>query len=140
MVSHAMSPFWRFTFILAIFQIIWPLVSVILVWLTRFNDDGWVDSAIFYLIYGYPIFIPPAVLAGVVCAVAAVRFGHNSVWIAVGAALAAEALLITVAVLMMSPDALARGNITIGLGFSLLLSLMAALTCWRLSWRFARAS
>jgi hypothetical protein len=134
------SPFWRFAAVVGFFLLIWPLISVILLWLTRFNDEGWVDSAGFYLIYGYPLFVPSAVLAGVICAVAAVRFGYNSVWIAVGAALAAGAALLAVAVFIIPSAALARGNIAIGLGFTFLMSLIASLICWRLSRRFARVT
>jgi hypothetical protein len=131
----ATSPFWRFAAVVGFFLLIWPLISIILLWLTRFNDEGWVDSAGFYLIYGYPLFIPSAALAGVICAIAAVRFGYNSVWIAVGAALAGGGSLLVVAVFIISPAALARGSIAIGVGFTFLLSLIASLICWRLSRR-----
>jgi hypothetical protein len=135
---RALSSFWRFASIVAVFLLMWPLISGILVWLTRFNDDDWIGSAIFYFAYSYPLFAPSAVLAGVICAVAALRFGSLSVWIPVGAAIAAETLFLTSSVLTMSPDALARGNIAIGLGFSLLMSLIASLICWRLTRRFTR--
>jgi hypothetical protein len=138
--AGALSPFWRFAFVVAIFLFVWPPVCGILVFWLKFDVGlplfGWFA---FVGMYSYLFCAPSALLAGVATAVAAIGFRQNSVIIPVLAAVLAAVLLLAVtgwpASLKQLTDAL-----VIGFPFMLLGSLIASLICWWLTRQFARTA
>jgi len=133
------SPLWRFVSIVSLFLLLWPPICGSVFWWMKFDFGppllGWVALIV---IYSYFFCTPAALLAGIIHAVAAVSFHHNSLWIPLSAAAGA-----TVALIFVIAPGSAYDLINVPLesyAVVLIASLVASFTCWRLTRRFARAA
>jgi hypothetical protein len=134
----SLSAVWRFVSIVVIFLLAWPPICGIVFWWLKhdFDSPGWV---ILIAIYSYAICALPALIAGIVHAVAAISFRHNSILVPLVVA-AGAAILISVVII--SPGSVhdlinvpAEGYVTF-----LIASLIASVICWRVTRRFARVA
>jgi hypothetical protein len=143
--ARPLSPLWRFIFIVVVFLLVWPPICGIVGWWMKFDPGppylGWVA---FIVIYSYFVCAPAALLAGIIHAVAAIRFHHNSMWVpllaAAGAAIVTMALILAIA---PGPayDLIDLINVPLeSYALFLIPSLVASLICWRLTRRFARTA
>jgi len=125
----SLSAIWRFVFIVAIFLLVWPPICGIAVWQMKFGPGngspllGWLALVVFY---SYMLCMPSALLAGLVHAVAAVRFQYNSILVPLVAAVGAAILPVVIIVMPVS------------LLLLLFASLVASVICWRVTRRLAR--
>jgi len=75
-----LTPFWRFAFIVAIFLLVWPPICGVVVWWVKLDSGpamlAWLAAAV---IYAYLFCVPSALVAGIMHAVAALSFRHNSI-------------------------------------------------------------
>ena len=89
------SPLWRFVSIVSLFLLLWPPICGSVFWWMKFDFGppllGWVALIV---IYSYFFCTPAALLAGIIHAVAAVSFHHNSLWIPLSAAAGATAVAV----------------------------------------------
>jgi hypothetical protein len=138
----SLSAVWRFASIVAIFLLVWPPIFGIVGWWMKFDFGppllAWIVAIV---IYSYVICAPSALLAGIVHAVAAVRFHHNSILVPLAAA--AGATILSLALIGMIAPGSARDLINVPTEsylIFLIASLIASLICWRLTRRFARAA
>jgi hypothetical protein len=135
--SEASSPnsFRRYLYIVGIFVLVWPLIYGLVAWIIYMRNDPrpglWLAVSV---VASYLFCIPAALLAGIVHAVAALRFHHNSalvpIVIAPGAAFLAG---LTVYPALPSLTDL----MTSGFVLSVFGSLVASLSCWLLTRRRA---
>ena len=134
-----LSPFWRFVLIVAIFLLVWPPIFGNVGWWMKFDfGPSLLVGVAFIAMWSY-FFAPAALFAGIIHAVAAIRFHHNSVWVPFLAA-GCAAILIMVLISVM-PHGPTLNLIDVPLESYVLLaipSLIASLICWRLTRRFAR--
>ena len=138
----SLSAVWRFASIVAIFLLVWPPICGIVGWWLKFDFGppllAWIIAIV---IYSYAICAPPALLAGIVHAVAAISFRHNSILVPLAAA--AGATILNLALIDMIAMGSARDLINVPMEsflIFLIASLIASLICWRLTRRFARAA
>ena len=136
----SLSAVWRFASIVAIFLLVWPPIFGIIGWWMKFDFGppllAWIVTIV---IYSYPFFAAPALLAGIVHAVAAIGFRHNSILVPLAAA--AGAIILSLALIGMIAMGSARDLINVpteSFLIFLIASLIASLICWRLTRRFAR--
>ena len=143
--TGTLSPFWRFSNIVAIFLLIWPPICGSVGWWMKFDFGqpllGWMITIV---IYSYVFCAPPALLAGIIHAVAAIRFQHNSMLVPLLAAGSATILsLVLVSGLQPRPVYYLINLINVPLesyALFFVASLTASLICWRLTRRFARTA
>jgi hypothetical protein len=138
----SVSAVWRFAFIVAIFLLVWPPIFGIIGWWMKFDFGppllAWIVTI---AIYSYALFAAPALLAGIIHAVAAIRFHHNSILVPLAAA--AGATILNLALIDMIAMGSARDVINVPMESFLIFlipSLIASLICWRLTRRFARVA
>ena len=135
----ALSPFWRFVLIVAIFLLVWPPIFGNVAWWMKFDfGPSLLVGATVIAIWSY-FFAPAALFAGIIHAVAAISFHYNSVWVPMLAA-GCAATLIMVSISVMAPGP-THSLIDVPFeGYVLFVvpSLIASLICWRLTRRFAR--
>lgn len=134
-----LSSFWRFVLIVSIFLLAWPPIFGNVAWWMKFDYGppllGWVA---FIAMWSY-FFAPAALFVGIIHAIAAIRFHHNSVWVPLLAA-GCAAILIVVSISALAPGP-THNLIDVPFeGYVLFVvpSLIASLICWRLTRRFAR--
>ena len=137
-----LSPFWRFLSIVSIFLAFWPPICGSVGWWMKYDFSmpllGWVITI---AIYSYVVCAAPALLAGIVHAVAAIRFHQNSMWVPLAAAGAATTLSLALIVGITPRPAHHLINVpTESYVLLLIASLIASLICWRLTRRFARVT
>lgn len=138
----SLSAVWRFAFVVVIFLLGWPpICGIVFLWMKQdFGPPllGWVIMA---AIYSYAVCALPALLAGIVHAVAAIRFRHNSILVPL--AVAAGATILTPAQIVFIAPGSAHDLINVPaeryVAF-LIASLIASVICWRLTRRFARVA
>jgi hypothetical protein len=138
----SLSAVWRFASIVAIFLLVWPPIFGIVVWWLKFatgNDTPLLGWLALVAIYAYMLCTPSALLAGLVHAIAAVGFRYNSILVplvaAAGAAILLDMIIVKPVTLQEIADVITKGPILF-----LFASLIASLTCWRVTRRFARAA
>jgi hypothetical protein len=138
----SLSAVWRFAFIVAIFLLVWPPIFGIIGWWMKFDFGppllAWIVTI---AIYSYALFAAPALLAGIIHAVAAIRFHHNSILVPLAAAVGAT--ILNLALIDMIAMGSARDVINVPMESFLIFlipSLIASLICWRLTRRFARVA
>ena len=135
-----LTPFWRFAFIVAIFLLIWPPICGSVVWWVKFDSGPqmlvWLAAVV---IYAYLLCMPSALLAGIIHAVAALGFRHNSILVPIAAAALAALLIEMVIVNPFFLRELADKTMS-SLELLLFASLIASLICWRLTRPLARTS
>lgn len=136
--SGELSPFWRFAFIIATFLFVWPPIFGSVGWWMKFDFGppllGWVITI---AIYSYVIFAPSALVAGIVHAVAAIRFHNNSILVPLVAAGSAPILNLAL-IFGIVPGQYPINMLTENYVVVLVASLIASLICWRLTRGFAR--
>jgi hypothetical protein len=137
-----LSPFWRYLSIVSIFLVLWPPICGWVSWWMKFDLGepllGWI---ILIAAYSYLLFAIPALLAGIVHALAAVRFLCNTVLVPLATAGGATILMLALFYAMAPGPAT---GLTIGPAesyfFFFIASLTPSLICWRLTRRFARTT
>jgi hypothetical protein len=138
--TRALSPFWRFVFIVAVFLLVWPPICGCAGWWMKFDFGqpllGWIVTV---AIYSYVICAPSALLAGIIHAVAAINYHHNSILVPLVAAMGAQVPYLALIVGIEPRLANYLLNVpTESYVIVLVASLIASLLCWRLTRRFAR--
>jgi hypothetical protein len=135
-----LSPGWRFAFIVGIFVLVWPPICGSIGWWMKFGFGqpllGWVVTIV---IYSYVFCAPTALLAGIIQAVAAIRFHHNSILVPLLAA--GSATVLSLALIIGIEPARVHYLINVPLEnyvVFVVASLLASLICWRLTRRFTR--
>lgn len=135
-----LTPFWRFAFIVAIFLLVWPPICGVVVWWVKLDSGpamlAWLAAAV---IYAYLFCVPSALVAGIMHAVAALSFRHNSILVPIAAAALAALLIEKVIVKPFFLRELADKTMS-SLELLLFASLIASLICWRLTRPLARTS
>ena len=130
--------FWRFLFINLVFLVLWPPIFGIAGWSMKFDFGlplfGWLVAI---AIYSYPLCAPSALVAGLIHAVAAIKFGQNSVWVPIATAGVGALVAIVVIALPFDKDVFRAP--TESYAIFLFALLMASLICWRLTRSFARS-
>jgi len=136
----SLSVVWHFASIVAIFLLVWPpICGIVFLWMKGDFGTPLLGWVIMVVTYSYAICALPALLAGIVHAVAAIRFRHNS--IGGPLAVAAGATILTPAQIVVIAPGSARDLINVPAEryvIFLIASLIASLICWRLTLRFAR--
>jgi hypothetical protein len=138
----ALSSFWRSASIVAIFLLVWPPVCGGVGWWMKFDFGppflGWIVAV---AIYSYFFLAPAALLAGLIHAIAAITFHHNSIWVPVPAAGSAT-ILSEVLIGVVPPGPMHHlSNTPLETHVILFVaSLIASLICWRLARRFSRTA
>jgi hypothetical protein len=134
--SEASSPnsFRRYVYIIGIFVLVWPLIYGLVVWIIEMRNAPraglWLAVSV---VASYLYCIPAALLAGIVQAVAALRFHHRSVLVPIVIAPGAGFLAgVTVYPALPSLTHLTSGDV-----LCLFSSLVASLSCWLLARRLA---
>ena len=140
----AAAPIWRFVGIVLIFLFLWPPIFGIIAWWMKFDFGGPLAGMLATIaIYSYGLFAPSPLLAGMILAVAAVRFSYNSIFLVLVAAVAA-ALLVPILIVVMAPGPASLESLLDAPSDSyvieLVASLVASITCWRLARRSARST
>lgn len=138
----ALSSFWRFASIVAIFLLVWPPICGSVGWWMKFDFGppllGWIVAIV---IYSYVFLAPAALLAGIVHAVAAISFHYNSIWVPVLAAGSATILSLVLIDAVQPGPMHELTNVPLETYVVLVIaSLIASLICWRLTRRFSRAA
>ncbi|UPJ48925.1 hypothetical protein IVB30_39010 [Bradyrhizobium sp. 200] len=138
----SLSAVWRFASIVVSFLLVWPPICGIVGWWMKFDFGppllAWMVAIV---IYSYAVCAPSALLAGIVHAVAAISFRHNSILVPLAVAAGATILIpaqIGVLAPGPAPDLInvpAESYVVF-----LVASLVASLICWRLTRRFARVA
>jgi hypothetical protein len=134
-----LSPFWRSVLIVAIFLLVWPPIFGNVGWWMKFDYGPPLLVGVAIIAMWSYFFAPAALFVGIIHAVAAIRFHHNSVWVPMLAA-GCAAILIMVSISAMGPGP-THNLIDVPLeGYFIFVvpSLIASLICWRLTRRFAR--
>ena len=135
-----LSPFWRFLSTVSVFVVLWPPICGGVVLGMKYGlGTPFLRWVIMVVIYSYAICAPPALLAGIVHAVAAIRFRCNSTLVPL--AVAAGATILTPAQIVVIAPGSARDLINVpaeSYFIFLFASLIASLICWCLTRRFAR--
>jgi hypothetical protein len=129
---------WRFVSIVVIFLLAWPPICGIVFWWLKhdFDSPGWI---ILIAIYSYAICALPALLAGILHAVAAISFRHNSILVPLAVAAGATILITVVLIAPGSAHDLINVPAESYMAF-LIASLVASVICWRVTRRFARVA
>jgi hypothetical protein len=138
--SGTLSPFWRFAFIVAIFLLVWPPICGSVGWWMKFDFGqpllGWVVTIV---IYSYVICAPTALLAGIIHAVAAIRFHYNSILVPLLAAGSATTLSLALIIGVQPGPVHYLINVPLeSYVVFVVASLIASLICWRLTRQLAR--
>jgi hypothetical protein len=133
---------WRFASIVVIFLLVWPpICGIVFLWMKGDFGTPLLGWVIMVVIYSYAICALPALLAGIVHAVAAIRFRHNSIWVPLAVATGATILTPAQIVVIAPGSALDLINVPAERYVVFLIaSLIASLICWRLTRRFARVA
>jgi hypothetical protein len=136
----SLSAVWRFASIVVIFLLAWPPICGIVFWWLKhdFDSPGWV---ILVAVYSYAICALPALIAGIVHAVAAIRFRHNSILVPLVVAAGAAILVPAQAVVIVPGSVHDLINVPVESHVAFLIaSLVASVICWRVTRRFARVA
>jgi len=136
----SLSAVWRFVSIVVVFLLVWPPICGIAFWWMKhdFDTPGWV---ILVVIYSYAICALPALLAGIVHAVAAISFRHNSILVPLAVAVGATILVPAQAVVIVPGSVHDLINVPVESHVAFLIaSLVASVICWRVTRRFARVA
>ena len=138
----SLSALWRFVSIVVIFLLVWPpICGIVFLWMKGDFGAPLLGWVILVVMYSYAICALPALLAGIVHAVAAIRFRHNSILVPL--AVAAGATILTLAQIVVIASGSVHDLINVPAErylIFLIASLIASLICWRLTRRFARAA
>ena len=134
-----LSPFWRSVLIVAIFLLAWPPIFGNVGWWMKFDYGPPLLVAVAIIAMWSYFLAPAALFVGIIHAVAAIRFHHNSVWVPM-LATGCAAILIIVSISAMAPGPTYNLiNAPLESYFNVVVpSLIASLICWRLTRRFAR--
>ena len=136
----SLSAIWRFASIAVVFLLVWPPICGIVFWWMKhdFDTPGWV---ILVVIYSYAICALPVLLAGIVHAVAAISFRHNSILVPLAVAVGATILIPAQAVVIAPESVHDLINVPVKSHVAFLIaSLIASVICWRVTRRFARVT
>ena len=130
----SLSAVWRFVSIVVIFLLAWPpICGIVFWWLNHdFDSAGWV---ILVAACSYAICALPGLIAGIVHAVAAISFRHNSIVVPLVAAAGATILIIAPGSVHDLINVPAESYVAF-----LIASLVASLICWRVTRRFVRVA
>jgi hypothetical protein len=133
---------WRFASIVVIFLLVWPpICGIVFLWMKGDFGTPLLGWVILVVMYSYVICALPALLAGIVHAVAAIRFRHNSMLVPL--AVAAGATILTLAQIVVIASGSVQDLINVPAErylIFLIASLIASIICWRLTRRFARVA
>jgi hypothetical protein len=134
----SLSVVWRFVSIVVIFLLAWPpICGIVFWWLNHdFDSAGWV---ILVAVCSYAICALPGLIAGIVHALAAISFRHNSILVPLVAAAGATILITVVLIAPGSVHDLINVPAASYVAF-LIASLVASLICWRVTRQFARVA
>jgi hypothetical protein len=140
--AGTLSPLGRFVLIVAVFLLVWPPICGSVGWWMKFHFGepilGWIVTIV---VYSYVICGLPALFAGVVHAVAAIRFRQNSILAPIAATGVATILNVALIIGIQEKPAHYLVNVPMASYFLFLIaSLVASLICWRLTRRWARAA
>jgi hypothetical protein len=143
------SPVLRFIFIVGIFVIVGPPIGGVTVWATL-AASSLIQQGVLLpeapgmlflsIIYAYPLGAPFALAAGVIHAVAAIRWRTSSVLVPIIAALTVNAIGLALFVWMKPWMGGYGSEFVSGLVIFLPPSLVASLVCWRISRGLLRMS
>jgi hypothetical protein len=145
------SPINRFVKIVVVYLLVGPPVGGVVLWIMvttaeilrgRMSPSDIVPMFLTVVVFSYPVGAPFALLAGVLDAVAAIWLRYTSIWVPVIAGCLATAANSAVTYWSMrnAHSGFVWRGVGSGLVGTLLVSLVAALICWRLTRRFARTA